>query len=197
MGPRQWSLGSRQKPCPVHPCQASMGPRQWSLGRGPAPRAVGSNGLRTGFARGSTRGGAKTVASSGDEVIKSKGCGLWAQREVSARRFRSNILIAKELWPGCGLINISAPHRSRVKGHEKPHQPARLARCMERGARGDLRVATAYTMPTARRKSPKPKWHEWPLAMGPDTGAGVALANSEDKACEGLALRYSSWTWWM
>ncbi len=95
---------------------ASMGPRRWSRGREPALRTVWSKGLRTGFARGSTRGGVKPIASSGDEVVKSKGNGAWAQREAPARCFRANILIAKELWRECGLIHISAPHRSQVKG---------------------------------------------------------------------------------
>src|SRR5271157_3971490 len=108
-----------------------MSALQWGHGdeaveEGPAPRTVWSRRLRTGSARGSTRGGVKTIASSGDEVVKAEGNELWAQREALARLFRANILIANELWPGCGLFNISAPHRSRVKGQKKPHQPARL-----------------------------------------------------------------------
>ena len=139
--------------------------------KGPAPRTVWSKGLRTGFARGSTRGGVKPIARSGDEVVNAEGNGLWAQREAHAGLFRANILIAKELRPGCGLFNISAPHRSWVKGQQKPHQPARLARYTERGA-GRSPVATAYSIAPAARKSPRPKWHEWPTAMGPVTGAG-------------------------
>src|SRR5208337_2191941 len=70
---------------------------QWGHGdeaveEGPPPRTVWSKGLRSGFARGSTRGGVKTIASSSDEVVKSKGNGTWAQREAPARRFRANIL---------------------------------------------------------------------------------------------------------
>ena len=150
---------------------------QWGHGdeaveESPPPGPFRSKGLRTGFARGLTRGGVKPIASSGDEVVKSKGNGLWAQREAHAGLFRANILIANELWPGCGLFNISAPHRSRFKGQQKPRQPAGLSRYTERGERGDLRVATAYSMLPAGRKSPRPKWHEWPTAMGPVTIAG-------------------------
>ncbi len=117
MGPRRWSRGrATERRAFWRNLNASMGPRRWSRGREPALRTVWSKGLRTGFARGSTRGGVKPIASSGDEVVKSKGNGAWAQREAPARCFRANILIAKELWRECGLIHISAPHRSQVKG---------------------------------------------------------------------------------
>src|SRR5271157_2804932 len=101
-------------------------------------------GLRPGFARGSMPSGVEPIANSGSEVVKAKGNWLWAQREASAKLFRANILIAKELWPGCGLINISAPHRSRVKGRERPHQPASLARYTKRYA-GALQPARQLT----------------------------------------------------
>jgi calcineurin-like phosphoesterase len=80
------------------------------------------------FARGSIRKGVKPIANSGVEVLNTTGNELWAQREVVTGLFRANILIANELCPGCGLFHISAPHRSRVKGQQKPHQPARLSR---------------------------------------------------------------------
>ena len=72
--------------------------------------------------------------------------------------FRANILIAKELRPGYGLFNISAPHRSRVKGQQKPHQPAGLAGYTERGERGDPCTAIAYSTKPAGRKSLRPKY---------------------------------------
>ena len=48
----------------------------------PVSRTLWSKGPRTGFARGSTRGGVKPIACSGDEVVKAEGNELSAQREA-------------------------------------------------------------------------------------------------------------------
>src|SRR5271157_2024198 len=117
------------------------------------------------------------IANSGGEVVKAKGNGLSAQREAHARLFRANILIANELWPGCGLIDISAPHRSRVKGRERPHQPARLAR---------------YTEPVARAILPARQLTTWRLREGRARGRNDTDRRSRTAAevsCRGRLSR--------
>ena len=179
------------------PIELQWGHGDGAVEEGPPPGPFGAMDLGPGLREGRSAGVSNRSRARATKSQSPKRNRAWAQREARARQFRTNIRIAKELWPDCGLITISAPLLSRVNqrqfravrmrktvattssvgavvspSHESINTNGREGKAPSRFWSFDWRFWIVGHVEETGRNSPRPKWHEWPTAMGPVTGSG-------------------------